>query len=98
MSSPATTTRSNRGFELSPRVRPSKIVMRKPALALHPCTATGIADRRRAYPTLTDAGAATSLADTRHFARFAAFARRRRHAAANRAYEYSMSGWHRRIC
>ena len=28
--SPATTTRSNRGFELSPRVRPSKIVMRNP--------------------------------------------------------------------
>ena len=32
--SPATTTRSNRGFELSPRVRPSKVVMRNPALAL----------------------------------------------------------------
>ena len=28
--SPATTTRSNRGFELSPRLRPSKIVMRNP--------------------------------------------------------------------
>ena len=31
--SPATTTRSNRGFELLSRVRSSKIVMRKPALA-----------------------------------------------------------------
>ena len=29
--SPATTTRSNRGLELSPRVRLSKIVIRKPA-------------------------------------------------------------------
>ena len=28
--SPATTTRSNRAFELSPRLRSSKIVMRKP--------------------------------------------------------------------
>jgi hypothetical protein len=32
--SPATTTRSNLGFQLSPRVRVSKIVMRKPARAL----------------------------------------------------------------
>ena len=36
--SPATTTRSNRGFELSQRVRLSKIVIRKPAppIALSP--------------------------------------------------------------
>ena len=34
--SPATTTRSNRGFELSPRVRSSKIVMRNPLRRLHP--------------------------------------------------------------
>ena len=32
----STTTRSSRGFELSPRVRSSKIVMRKPLLRLHP--------------------------------------------------------------
>ena len=32
--SPATTTRSNRGFQLSPRVRVSKMVMRKPTRAL----------------------------------------------------------------
>jgi hypothetical protein len=32
--SPTTTTRSNLGFQLSPRVRVSKMVMRKPARAL----------------------------------------------------------------
>ena len=38
-SSSATTTRSNRGFQLSPRVRLSKMVMRKPTRRLHPPTA-----------------------------------------------------------
>jgi len=32
--SPATTTRSDRGFELSPRVRPSKMLIRKPPPAI----------------------------------------------------------------
>ena len=34
--SPTTTTRSNRGFELSPRVRLSKTVIRNPPRRLHP--------------------------------------------------------------
>ena len=34
--SPATTTRPDRGFELSPRVRLSKIVMRNPLRSLYP--------------------------------------------------------------
>src|SRR5271157_3123160 len=34
--SPATTTRSDRGFELSPRLRSSKMLIRKPSRRLHP--------------------------------------------------------------
>ena len=59
--SPATTTRSNRGFELSPRHRSSKIVIRKPPRRCTPYTATEIANRCRAYPTAPDADAAASL-------------------------------------
>ena len=43
--SPATTTRSNRGFELSPRVRLSKTVMRKPARRYSACTVNETANR-----------------------------------------------------
>ena len=46
--SPATTTRSNRGFELSPRLRSSKMVIRNPLRRCTPNTATEIANRRRA--------------------------------------------------
>jgi hypothetical protein len=43
--SSATTTRSNRGFELSPRVRLSKTVMQNPASHYIPYTAAEIANR-----------------------------------------------------
>src|SRR5271157_6390412 len=38
--SPATTTRSNRGFELSPRLRSSKMLIRKPLWRCTPYTQT----------------------------------------------------------
>ena len=51
---------SNRGFKLSPLVQLSKMVMRNRCVDCIPCNATEIANRRRAYPTASDAGAARS--------------------------------------
>ena len=66
--SPATTTRSNRGFEPSPRVRLSKIVMRNPRSHYIPCTAAGIANQTRPYPIPPYAAAAESPPNTPHCA------------------------------
>jgi len=48
---PATTTRSDRGFELSPRMRLSKIVMRNPPALAPSLEATQIALEAREPPS-----------------------------------------------
>jgi hypothetical protein len=50
-SPPATTTRSNLGFQLSPRVRVSKMVMRKPLQRLHPLHRSLNFKSKTAHPT-----------------------------------------------
>ena len=79
--SPATTTRSNRGIELSPHVRLSKIVMRKPRRLLHPVhrnrnckSKTSVSDGTRYrrcrkpgwYSTLRSHGQRTTITSCRH--------------------------------